>query len=190
MQPATSRISHPTVQTAAVPAPSKVDIREFDSRLAGMICGWIDGDATLRLLAPGTSPPLTPAKVLEWAKPGGFAATGWIAGVSGPIAYGEINPMRRRSGHFWLGHVIVRPGFRRRGHGLSFVRELVRYAVERRQAREIALVVFPENTAAIECYLRVGFRAAGEEVHRFRVDGPEERLLRLELPRERLGYAS
>jgi RimJ/RimL family protein N-acetyltransferase len=167
-----------------------INIGAFDAHWARVVSDWVNDDDALRLLAPATTPPLTAAKVLDWIKTDGFAATGWRRGALEPVAYGEVNPMQRRAGAYWLGHVIVNPNFRRRGYGLSFVRALLRQAFEHRRAKLVALIVFPENIPAIECYLRAGFRAAGEERHRFRAGGPEERLLRFEINRARLGYRS
>ncbi len=164
---------------------SAVTLRSFEPCWADTIASWVVGDAELRLLAPGTHPPLTPEKVIGWVKPQGRAATGWIHGETQPIAYGEINPMQHRRGHFWLGHVVVHPCFRRRGLGVAFVRELVYHTFEDGHARKVALIVFPNNTAAIECYLSAGFRLVAPERHQFRPDTPEEELLRLEITPQR-----
>jgi ribosomal protein S18 acetylase RimI-like enzyme len=61
------------------------------------------------------------------------------------------------------------------------MRALVRQAVKRFRANRISLIVFPENTAAVECYRRVGFVPVTEEYHAFGEKGTKHRFLRLEL---------
>jgi len=107
-----------------------------------------------------------------------------VNGVDGsPLGYGEINPMGGGGGDVWLGHVIVRPDRRGRGMGTFLLRSLLAESFERRNATRVALIVFPDNLAALRCYRRVGFRLAGEEFHRFGGGGPAQRLLRLEITR-------
>ena len=93
----------------------------------------------------------------------------------------ELSPMRREPDHYWLGHVLIRPGLRGRGLGNRLVVGLVEYAFERLSARRISLIVFPDNRPAIECYCAQGFTLVGDEFHRFVDMGPKEHLLRYEL---------
>jgi RimJ/RimL family protein N-acetyltransferase len=175
---------------AQAPAELGVDLSlsPFERCWADSVAHWVCSEAELRLLAPSSVSPLDSAKVLKWLKPGGMAYLGWVEQEPEPIAYGEVNPIRGRPDRYWLGHVILRPGFRGRGIGRRFVEALVTEAFDRHGAREIALIVFPENVAAVECYVAVGFRSAGEEYHRFRPHGPKERLLRLEITPDRIGH--
>lgn len=178
-------------QSVAAPGHSvrlhPFELRSFDVRWSGEIVRWVSDGQALRWLAPGTVWPLTSEKVAAWARSDGFAATGWVAEDASPIAYGEVNPMRRRKGCYWLGHVIVKPSRRGRGIGLAFVRALLHHAFENLHGRLVALIVFPDNAPAIECYLRAGFRVAGEEAHQFRQGAPQETLLRMEINRARYG---
>jgi RimJ/RimL family protein N-acetyltransferase len=163
-----------------------------------MLVSWVGGDADLRWLAPNTAPPLTPEKVLEWQKPEGRAYVAVAArpeepngspppramhngdcGESDLVAYGELNPIQGRPRQFWLGHCLVRPDRRGRGLGCAFVKTLLRQAFAVLRASNVALIVFPDNRAALHCYLRAGFVAVGEEWHSF-LSAPPERLLRLE----------
>ena len=89
--------------------------------------------------------------------------------------------MRREPGHLWLGHLVVRPDQRGKGAGQVLVRALLAYASERHLASRVSLIVFPDNTAALKCYRRVGFTIVGEEYHQFGDVGPRRRLLRLEI---------
>lgn len=132
-------------------------------------------------MAPSTSLPLTANKVITWKRPGGRALVLIHAGDSRPLGYGELNPLRADPAHLWLGHVIVRPDQRGRGAGQALVRALLEFAAERLFARNVSLIVFPENKAAIKCYRRVGFSIAGEEYHRFGGVGPRHRFLRLDI---------
>lgn len=100
-----------------------------------------------------------------------------------PWGYGEINPMRNGGEYLWLGHVVVRPDQRGKGLGSTLLRALLAEAFERRNATCVALIVFPDNLAALRCYRRAGFSLSGEEIHQFDGAGPTHRLLRLEITR-------
>lgn len=104
-------------------------------------------------------------------------------GEGPPLGYGEINPLRSGGEHVWLGHVIVRPDRRGRGLGSILLRALLAEVFERRNATRVALIVFPDNLAALRCYRRAGFCLSGEEHHQFDGAGPTHRLLRLEITR-------
>ena len=120
---------------------------------------------------------------MEWKKPGGSAFVLVKGGDGSPRGYGEINLMRGGGEYLWLGHVVVRPDQRGRGLGSTLLRALLVEAFERRNATRVALIVFPENLAALRCYRRVGFSLSGEEHHQFSDGGPTHRLLRLEITR-------
>jgi RimJ/RimL family protein N-acetyltransferase len=156
----------------------------FQPRHALTIARWIQTEQQLRWLAPSTHPPLTAEKIMGWKKSGGEAFVLVKGGEWSPLGYGEINPMRKGGEYLWLGHVIVRPDQRGRGLGRTLLRALLVEAFERRNAMRVALIVFPDNLAALRCYRRVGFSLSGEEIHQFDGEGLTHRLLRLEITRQ------
>ncbi len=161
--------------------PELLDLAEFDPAHAAVIAGWISDERDLLMLAPSTAPPLTAAAVVNWKKPGGKALVLTNAGSAEPIAYGELNPMRREARHVWLGHLIVRPDLRGQGLGQRFVKALVDHAFGALQATHLSLIVFPSNATAINCYRRVGFRPVTDEYHAFNGSTRKHRLVRLEI---------
>lgn len=156
-------------------------LRSFDPTYAHVVAGWVQTEEELLWLAPSTTGPLTAAKIVAWKRPNGDAFL-YVDRHDGlPVAYGELNPMRREPDHLWAGHIIVSPRHRGRGIGQAFVQAMLGYAFGRRCANRVSLIVFPGNGSAIHCYRRVGFRVAGEEFHRFGRRGTKHRLLRLEI---------
>ncbi len=155
----------------------------FGRRHAASIVRWVKGEQQLRWLAPSTTPPLTAEKIVGWEKPGGQAFVLQKGHGGQPLGYGEVNPMRRGSDRLWLGHVVVRPDQRGRGVGSVLLQALLSEAFDRRDATHVALIVFPDNVAALRCYQRAGFRLMGEEFHQFKGQGSLHRLLRLEMTR-------
>ncbi len=153
----------------------------FHPSLALQIAGWVVSEEELRWVAPSTRAPLTAAKVAAWKKPSGEAFTLNRAANGEPIGYGEVNPMRADTDHYWLGHIVVRPDKRGRGSGRALVEALLGHVFGKFCAKRVSLVVFPDNVAAIDCYRRVGFKIVAEEFHRFGGTGPAHRLLRLEI---------
>ena len=127
---------------------------------------WIRTPADLRWLAPNTSWPLTAEKIMEWTVRGGEAKVLRSLSDGGIAGYGEVNSFDRRSRETWIGHVIIAPGRRGRGLGFALVEGLLRHAFEFLKASRVSLIVFPENAAAVNCYLRAGFRVVGSERHR------------------------
>ena len=160
---------------------STLRLEPFTRLYAPTVASWVESDEELRWLAPSTPPPLTAAKVAAWLQPGRRAYLLTQEGDATPVGYAELNPMRRDANHLWIGHVIMRPDRRGRRLGQYFVRRLVANAFTRDTVTRVSLIVFPDNTQALECYRRVGFTIAGEEHHRFLDSGPEERMLRLEV---------
>jgi RimJ/RimL family protein N-acetyltransferase len=156
-------------------------LKPFRQRFASVVARWVQTPEELRLVAPGTEPPLTAAKVGRWKKPAGQALVLVRDGEGEPIGYGELNPMRSDRTHLWLGHVVLSPRERGNGIGQAFVRALVSYAFERLTANRISLIVFPDNQPALRCYRRVGFEDVGEEYHDFLTRGQKHRFLRLEV---------
>ena len=156
----------------------------FEPRHARHIARWASSDEDLHWLAPSTPAPLTPAKVLAWKKEGGEALVLVRRGQAGPLGYGELNPMKNRQAHFWLGHIVVRPDCRGRGLGAVLLHLLLRCAFEHRQAERVSLIVFPDNAAAIRCYRRSGFVKTGDEFHQFHNSRVVHRLSRMEVTEE------
>jgi len=156
-------------------------LKAFSRRHASRVASWVATNSDLRWLSPSTPPPLTAEKVMGWQKPDCRSFLLMCDGDALPAGYGELNVMRRDRRHLWLGHVIVRPDLRRRGIGKQLVHALIRRAFEEHRARLITLIVFPDNQAAVRCYLSQGFTGAGEEYHRFAETSPRERMLRLEI---------
>ena len=156
-------------------------LEPFTPLYAPTVATWVNTDEELRWLAPSTPPPLTAAKVAGWLRPGRRAFVLIQEGDETPVGYAELNPMRRDPNHLWIGHVIIRPDRRGRRLGQSFVQRLVANAFADEAVTRISLIVFPDNTAAVECYRRVGFSFAGEEYHRFGESEPLERMVRLEI---------
>ena len=105
-------------------------LEPFDRCHSPVVARWVPDPQQLRLLAPGTDPPLTAAKVDRWKKPGGYAFLLVENGVTDPIGYGELNPMRSERRHMWLGHIVICPQRRGRGIGQAFVRALVSHAFD------------------------------------------------------------
>lgn len=157
----------------------------FHTDDAEAIARWVSTHKQMCWLAPSTKLPLTADKILNWKKPGGQAFVYKQSTVSHPIGYGELNPMRRYLDQLWLGHVIIRPDQRGTGSGRLLVQALLKEAFQERLATRVLLIVFPDNTPAVQCYLSVGFKITGEEFHQFCSEGPEHRLLRLEMTSDR-----
>ncbi len=178
----TARPIHPRLSVLHPPAPTApLRLFPFEPWQARTIAGWVDDEQELRRLAPSTSAPLTAEKVLKWLRPGGRL---WVLRRGGddvPMGYAELNPMSRRADDYWLGHVLVRPDLRHCGLGVKFVGMLIDHAFGRLGGTRLSLIVFPDNTAAIRCYRRAGFRSAGLEYHRFSGLGGKQAVLRLEI---------
>ena len=175
--------SHPARGSRRASHVARTCLRPFEPDDAREGARWVRTKRDLQWLAPGTAPPLTAEKVIAWKKPGGQAFALTVNDSSEPIGYGELNPMGGENGHWWIGHVIVRPDLRGRGLGQAFVRALLDHAFHELAADRVSLIVFPGNRAALDCYRRVGFAPMSEEFHQFGQGGAKNRLLRLEIRR-------
>lgn len=154
-------------------------VKTFEPGWASTVVGWVRDDRELLWLAPATTPPLTPAKVLQWLKKNRHAYLFWLDDHDQPVGYAELGIMPGQPDRMWLAHCIISHRHRGRGLGRRFLQLLVDLAIERHAARELRLIVFPDNLGAIRCYQQAGFAADGYEMRRFRPVGRRHRLLRM-----------
>jgi RimJ/RimL family protein N-acetyltransferase len=179
---AATRHIHPQPTHVDAPPPiAPLRLFPFEPWQARTIAGWVENEQELRRLAPSTPAPLTAEKVLKWLRPLGRRLVLRRGGGDELTGYAELNPMSRRADDYWLGHVILRPDLRNCGLGVKFVRLLTDHAFGRLGGTRLSLIVFPDNTPAIRCYRRAGFRSAGLEYHRFFGLGRKQAVLRLEI---------
>ncbi len=157
----------------------------FDAATAPIVARWARTDAELFWLAPKTLPPLTCEKVLSWTAEEGCPLLLQRDGAVDPIGYLELNQMPGEPHHLWMGHCVLSPEARGTGVGKLMVRMLMTEGFRHRRARRLSLVVFPDNEAAIACYLSAGFVHAGEQTKYFYVTGRQHRMLRMTCDRHR-----
>lgn len=168
--------AHPRTRERILPV---CRLQAFTPGHADRVMSWVRTRQEAFWLAPRTAPPLTAEQVLNWQRPGHQAFLMLEVGLPDPIAYGELNVLGQEPGLFWLGHLIVDPQQRGRGCGIQLTRLLLWQAFYHQRAREVTLVVFPENKAAIAAYKAAGMRAAGHEQHEFAAYGRVVKLLRM-----------
>lgn len=153
-------------------------LEPFEPLHAERIAGWVRSPREMYWLAPKTPPPLTTGEVLRWRVPGHQPFLLWDVGHPHPVGYGELNRLASGTGRYWLGHLVVDPLLRGRGYGVALTRLLLRQAFVRCRARQVTLVVFPENARAVACYRAAGMWEDGWETHEFPAYGSTERLQR------------
>jgi RimJ/RimL family protein N-acetyltransferase len=151
----------------------------FAAAHAPLITTWVQTEQELTWLAPGTEPHLTPEKVTAWGKPGGRRFLFWKAGLPDPLGYAELNNMTERPDQMWIGHFLVSPAHRGNHYGTRFAQTLLTLAFSRLSARDVLLVVFPDNAAAIRCYQRAGMAPMGHERKFFEATGRHHVFLRM-----------
>jgi len=139
----------------------------FDRSWAELVVSWVRDANEAYWLAPKTPPPLTSLSILRWRAPDHHRYLLMEDGCPEPVAYGELNRMTGGARRYWLGHLVVDGQRRGQGYGLQLTRLLLEEAFERRGARQVTLVVFPENKAALACYRAAGMRDDGWETHDF-----------------------
>ncbi|NOX58406.1 MAG: GNAT family N-acetyltransferase [Planctomycetes bacterium] len=154
-------------------------LKRFDPLYAPVVASWVQTREQLRWLAPRTSFPLTAAKVGQWTRQSGEAFLFFAGGESMPCGYGELNPMKGEPTHQWLGHLIVDIARRRMGLGRQLTNHLSRVAIRELGAQRLSLVVFPDNKAALHCYLQCGFSVTAEEYQKFDSRSIPQRMIRL-----------
>ena len=140
---------------------------------AAIVAGWATSDQDMFRLAPHTAPPLTPRKVREWQRPGVHSFAYVPKPGLPPVGYGEINDLRDTPGCGWIGHVVIAPRQRRRGHGRALTWALTEYGFQRLGYTKVFLLVFPGNPGAIRCYEQAGYTLDGDESHWFGGVGEE-----------------
>ena len=159
------------------------ELSSFEAGDAAALLDWVKTPEDLHLLAPKTDWPLSVEKVCGWL---GSRCQGYcLRMLPGReiVGYGEVNHVVGDVAELWLGHVIVDPARRGCGLGCVLVRALLARAFHARNAKRVALIVFPENVTAVNCYVRSGFRAVGSERHRCGPRGGFETLRRFEITR-------
>lgn len=67
-----------------------------------------------------------------------------------------------------LGFIIVDKRIRGKGYGKILIKEAIKYAKEKLNAKEINLGVFCNNKSAFECYKSVGFKVLNVEKDAYR----------------------
>ncbi|HRR87166.1 MAG TPA: GNAT family N-acetyltransferase [Phycisphaerae bacterium] len=159
-------------------------LRDFDPSAAPVVAGWARDAAELFWLAPSTPPPLTAAKVLGWQNADVCALLFQREASDELLGYLELNLMPAQTAHLWMGHCVIAPSHRGQGLGRMMVSMAMEHAFTHRKAESVSLIVFPDNVAAIECYKRVGFAAAGEQLKDFRTTGRTHRMLRMLISRQ------
>ena len=156
----------------------------FDQMMAPVVAGWARAPQVLFWLAPSTPAPLTAAKVVGWAGPESGPRLFRRDDVLEPIGYLELNPMPGQPGHYWLGHCVIRPEQRGTGLGRLMIQLVLSEAFVTRAASRVSLMVFPENLAAYNCYLGVGFRAVSDQYKYFATTGRRYRMVQMSLHRQ------
>jgi RimJ/RimL family protein N-acetyltransferase len=148
-------------------------LSSFDKVMAPLIVSWVRDEHELFWLAPKTEPPLTPAKMHVWPGADGCPMLLCHDDRPEPLGYLELNPMPSRPLHFWIGHCIVRPDQRGMGLGQKMMSMVLAEAFDHRNASRVSLVVFPDNRAAITCYLAAGMIDVGEQRKYFQTTGAQ-----------------
>ncbi len=165
--------------------PERVQLEPFQHVHAPLVVSWVLNDQELFWLAPHTVPPLAADKVIGWRRKGYHPYLLWSQRAEQSIGYGELNHMANALDHLWLGHVVVAPVHRNRGYGQRCVELLLDNAFGPFQARQVSLVVFPENVAAVQCYRRAGLAVLGEQNTTFETTRRRHRMLRMGIDRRR-----
>ncbi len=151
----------------------------FEAPWAALVASWPADARETYWLAPRNAPPLTPMQILAWHTPGRTPYALLLEPQATPVGYGELNVMSSGRRCYWLGHLVINPAQRGRGLGVALTRKLLEEAFVRRGAREVSLVVFPDNLVAIACYRAAGMREDGYETHEFPAYRRVETLLRM-----------
>ncbi|HKQ46935.1 MAG TPA: GNAT family protein [Phycisphaerae bacterium] len=188
--------------------PSACYLSPFTPDFAPLVASWVRTAQELTWLAPGTPPPVTAEKVAAWGEdrknrylfwansPSPYEGEG-RGGVSSPsptragvkadlpAGYAELNEIPNQPAHLWIGHFLIDPSRRGRSLGVRFAQALLARAFVELAAREVVLVVFPDNKKAIRCYERAGMLQSGHERKFFKATNAEHQFLRMAMTRTR-----
>lgn len=168
-----------TEATCAKPATAAARLVPFAPRYAETVLSWVRDEREAYWLAPKSTPPLTAGELRAWQVPGHQQFLLLPEADGDPVGYGELNLLNANRDRYWLGHLIVDSRQRGRGYGRELTRLLLERAFRVHRARAVTLVVFPENTTAIRCYLATGMFPDGHETHEFPSYGTCVTLLRM-----------
>ncbi len=197
LSPPSSLLSQPrSVATGAAPNPQSTihnlqssiadcHLSPFAAPFAPLVAAWIRSPQELTWLAPGTPPPLTAEKVAAWGQERHNRFLFWTAGADDPAGYAELNEVPGQPAQRWIGHFVIDPGRRGQSLGVRFAQALLARAFVEYAAKEVVLVVFPDNRRAINCYERAGMQLVGQERKYFKTTGAEYLFLRMALSRRR-----
>ena len=156
-------------------------LQDFEPRYAPLIASWAPTRRELFLLAPATSPPLTPEKVVQWTTERDNPLLLWRRDETAPVGYGELNRTIRDRDDLWIGHLIVPRELQGQGIGYAFVQHLLHRAFLDCEAKRVSLVVFPENEVAVNCYLKCGLAKERSHLKTFDHTPGRYRMLKMSL---------
>ncbi len=184
MSPDAVSIADPCA-TTTVPLRPDCYLSPFSSSYAPLVASWIHTSQELIWLAPGTPPPVTAEKVAAWGPHRRNRFLFWTTGSQRPCGYAELNEIPGQPTQLWIGHFIIDPGRRGQSLGSRFAQALLARAFVEYGAKEVVLVVFPDNKRAIDCYERSGMQLVGQERKYFKSTGAEHLFLRMAISRSR-----
>lgn len=171
------------------PSDAAMDGREFlsffDPHYSAMVASWIRSELELSWLAPGTTWPLTAAKVEDWGQERRERFLLWNGRDDSPIGYAELNEMPKTRDQMWIGHFVLDPEARGRAWGVRFAQALIARAFVERHSTDVLLVVVPDNARAIRCYQRSGMIDLGQERKHFKTTRREFLFNRMGISRGR-----
>lgn len=109
----------------------------------------------------------------------------WASTWPEPVGYAELNDMPSKPGELWIGHFIIDPAHRGKGLGREFLRLLLQQAFGPLRAARVALIVFPDNEAAIRCYRSGGMQAEGWQHRTFEARSGVHKMMEMAIDRAR-----
>lgn len=156
----------------------------FNAELAPLIASWVRDAEEAYWVAPHSVPPITAHIVRDWSAAADRWAFTLLDEFHTPAGYGELNLLSGERREYWLGHLLIDPTRRGQGLGHELTSRLLERAFMQLHASRVALVVFQNNAAAIQCYRSCGLEAEGYEQHAFAVLGRSDSLLRMAIRRD------
>ncbi len=144
-----------------------VTLRPFERRDASVLAAWLSSREALGQTAPDWRYPLQVSDIWRdyFSHDTGAEV---LKGISDGVMVGHLGlrVLHGTTGH--LFHVVVAPDQRRQGYGRAMLEAVSRLAFVERGLHRLQLYVFEDNTAAIACYLRAGYRVEGRHRDHFR----------------------